>query len=101
MVFRMHAINTHSYTHLILARGIVRNPTVRVLLLHNLLVYMALHCLLIVQTVLAGTAGAGGMASPTSTKDPARLTQFTRGCLGGPGMSPYIQMQRVPEHISA
>ena len=33
----MYASKYHSYTHLILALGIVRKPTVRVLLLHNIL----------------------------------------------------------------
>ena len=35
----MYARNSHSYTHLILALGIVREPTVWGLLLHNILTY--------------------------------------------------------------
>ena len=45
-MFRMYASNSHSYTHLILALGIVRKPTVWYLLLQNILAHMTLACLL-------------------------------------------------------
>ena len=45
----MYASNSHSYTHLILALGIVREPTVWGLLLQNILAYMTLAWLLTVQ----------------------------------------------------
>ena len=39
-MFRMYASNFHSYTHLILALGIVRKPTVWVFITQNILAYM-------------------------------------------------------------
>ena len=45
----MYASNSNSYTHLILALGIVREPTVWGLLLQNILAYMTLTCLMMVQ----------------------------------------------------
>ena len=49
-MFRMYASNSHSYTNLILALGIVREPTVWVLLLQNILAYMTLACLFLIPT---------------------------------------------------
>ena len=45
-MFRMYAIHSHSYTHLILALGIVRAPTVWVIITSNILAHMTLACLL-------------------------------------------------------
>ena len=41
-MIRMCACNCHSYTHLILALGIVSEPTVWGLSLHNILAHMTL-----------------------------------------------------------
>ena len=46
-MFRMCASNSHSYTHLILALGIVRKPTVWVFITSNTLAHMTLACLLV------------------------------------------------------
>jgi hypothetical protein len=43
----MYASNSHSYTHLILTLGIVREPTIWGLLLQNTLAYMTLACLVV------------------------------------------------------
>ena len=45
-MFRMYASNSHSYTHLILALGIVREPTVWVFITSNVLAHMTLAGLL-------------------------------------------------------
>ena len=63
----MCASNSHSYTHLILALGIVRKPTVWGLLLQNILAYMTLACLL-------------GFMSGARSMGPARAPVFTCTC---------------------
>ena len=45
-MFKLYASSSHSYTNLILALGIVREPTLWVLLLQNILTYMKLGGLL-------------------------------------------------------
>ena len=46
-MFRMYASNSHSYTHLILALGIVESLQYGYLLLQNILAYMTLAGLLL------------------------------------------------------
>ena len=46
-MFRMYACNSHSYTRLILALGIVRKPTVRGFITLNILAHMTLAGLLV------------------------------------------------------
>ena len=43
----MYASNSHCYTHLILALGIVRKPTVWVIITLNILAHMTLACLVV------------------------------------------------------
>ena len=45
-MFRRYASNSHSYTHLILALGIVREPTLWGFITHTIMAYMTLACLL-------------------------------------------------------
>ena len=75
-MIRICARNNHRYTHLILALGIIREPTVWGFMISK---YSCTHDIgwasvsLAEILVLAGTTGAGGMATPTSTRISARL----------------------------
>ena len=61
----MYAIHSYSYTYLILAMGIVRKPTVWVLLLQNILAHMTLARL-----VEGGCLAAAGVTDRALEQEP-------------------------------
>ena len=75
-MFRMCASYSHSYTHLRLALGIVREPTVWGLLLQTILAYMTLACLCQPGRLLQVLAGVEEVEAST-VEDHLRVVKDT------------------------
>ena len=71
----MYTSNSHSYTHFILALGIVRKPQYGYLLLQNILAYMTLACLRI--ALLKWVSTGYGVSTGCTHRYTKRLTRHS------------------------